>query len=415
VSGFVRGKIECLLYTPGNNLTITQNAFKVIYDFFASHPNYTITALQYGSTGGPATSGAGTGTGFHDQPNSFGYHAFFVARANATSARPYDVYHLFQWCGSVNQGGGTFGSSPGNPGLVNGSTSPIDNNHTYIGYACAIGIGGTGGSALSPSNGSPWKGTTNANGADTKGTVVWGAPAGGGTGVIMFPRSNNGEYGSHRQLTQNTGGIASYGNTIGGPSRYSMVGDDDSFIITIDGSDNGNYTLNYSGLFTPRNGLTMTYPYCSVFSYNNLPWTVTAESVYGDVAGTSAQQGGIVSPLTASVYGMQLDHYASFATDTNFWPNHAFSSPTFDELDIPIGIYESAPTNRSGLMGQLDFVRELYNVQTNGVKSDFSRIFVGSTTLQDRKYSVPWDTQNRTVPRSGDARNGITFVNSSGA
>ena len=68
---------------------LAQTVFKNIYDFFSSHPNYTIIALQYGLTSSqlpsPATAtGAGTGTGYYDAASYFGYNAFFVTRANAT-------------------------------------------------------------------------------------------------------------------------------------------------------------------------------------------------------------------------------------------------------------------------------------------------------------------------------------------
>lgn len=403
------------MLNTGNRQSITQAFFKILYDYFSTHPNYTVIALQYGATvqlpGSPAGS-SGTGTGFYDQINSFGYNSFFVVRANATNARPFDVYHLFQWGGSINQVGNSFGSAPGNPGLVRGSNSPINNNFTYLGHAAAIGIGGTGGSPKSPGNGNPWKGTTAANGTDTKAASgpVWAAPAGGGSGVIIFPRSNDGVSGAHRTLAQNTGDIFAYTTDAGGQVRLSIVGDDDSFAIAADYSDDGRYTLAYSGLYTVRNGLTAPYPYCVIDTDSYLPWSVTDQSTYGDIAGTSTQQGGVVQAVSGTCAQLQLDHYSNFATDTNFWPDHSFATTTYNELDIPIGIYEPTPTQVSGFLGQIDFVREMYNVLTNGVKSDYSRIFLGLTVLQDRKYSIPWDSQNLTAPRSGTSRAGVTFV-----
>ena len=34
----------------------------------------------------------------------------------------------------------------------------------------------------------------------------------------------------------------------------------------------------------------------------------------------------------------------------------------------------------------------------------------GSTTLAATKYSVPWDKETKTVPRSGNTRQGYSFV-----
>lgn len=426
MSGNVRGKVECFIGTgitnsinPSYINQMAQEAFKNLYDFFSTHPNYTIVSLQYGATtplvSGAPTGGSGTGVGYFDSVNSFGYNAFFVARANATTTRPYDVYHLFQWTGSSNQSAPILGTTPGNPAIANGvlASAGLGGNNTFICHACAIGVGGSGGSVLSPNNGNPWKGTTNANGADTKGSIVWGAPT-GGTGVIIFPRSNSG-VGAFRQLTQNLSIIITFNtvNNTNAPSRMNIVADDDSFCIMCDLLDTGAYSMSFSGIYVPRLNLTNSYPYCCISTYTALPWGVTAGGTYGDVAGTSAAQGGIVSPVSASVFGLQLDHYSAFATTMDFWPNHAFATTTYDELNIPVGIYETVPAQISGLLGQIDFVREMFNIPTNYVKADFSYAVIGSATINDRKYFVPWDSQYKTVPRSGVTRSGISFVQSS--
>ena len=417
MSGLVRGKIECYFNTFSRN-ALQQCCFKVTYDYFTSHPNYTLIASNFGATtqvsNSPAGS-SGTGTGFYDQPASFGYNAWFVIRSNATAVRPFDVYHMFQWSGAPNQGGVSFGTTPGNPGLINGSTQPIDNNHTFMAYAAAIGIGGTGGSALSPANGNPWKGTTAANGTDTKPTVgpIWGAPTGGGTGVIIWPRSNS-NYGAHRAQTQNMGALgSSFSNDANFPNRFHIVGDDDSWVLFNDYGDIGTgFTMGYSGLYTPRNNVTVPYPYVVIDSYNGLPWAVAAESaIYGDIAGTSAQQGGIVTPLSATVVSAVMDHYSLFSQDANFWPDRSVSPPVFNQLDIPVGSFETGgPQDFCGFLGQIDFIREMYNVPQYSVSSDYSRIFIGTTTVNQIKWALPWDKATKTVPRSGQNRNGITFV-----
>jgi|SRR5579885_3623928 len=426
MSGLVRGKIECYLNTFARN-ALQQACFKLMYDYFTSHPNYTLIALQYGSstqvTNSPAGS-SGTGTGFYDQANSFGFNAFFVVRSNATTVRPFDVYHLFQWSGAPNTGGQSMGTAPGAPALVVGSTQPINNNQTFMAYAAAIGVGGTGGSTGSPNNGNPWKGTQNGNGADTKPATgpIWGAPTGGGTGVMIWPRSNN-NVGSHRNQTQNMCAWGpSFSSDANFPTRLHIVGDDDSFVLFVDYNDNGQVVAGYSGIYTPRNNVSIPYPYVVFSSYNVLPFNVSsqnssyvtsvANSVYGDIAGTSTQQGGIVTPLSATVVGAMMDHYSIFAQSVDFWPDHAFSVATYNQLDIPVGIYEvGGPQTYTAFLGQIDFIREMYNVPQYGVSSDYSRIFVGgSNTLQALRYALPWDKTTRTVPRSGFTRNGVNFV-----
>jgi len=430
MSGLIRGKIECVINT-GNRQSHTQVFFKNIYDFFSSHPNYTVIALQYGLTGSnlPGSTTSGTGTGYYDQANSFGYNAFFVVRANATTARPFDVYYLFQWAGSFNQIGtnAALGAAigPGAPALANGNSSPFGvNNNTSLIYQAAIGIGGTGGSGLSPNNGNPWKGTTNGNGLDLKTQLgpIWSAPAGGGTGVMIFPRSNsgmagNGAVGSFVSKAQN-GAILYASSTDAKQTRLSIVGDDDSWAILNDDADNGTYFVSYAGLYVPRPNIAQNppYPFCTFSTSDAPPFSFADQSVYGDLAGTSNRQGGICSALSGTVLPLQLDHLVNnFLVDSNFWPDRQIPGTTYNEFPIWVGPFENAPLQQSGFMGQLTFLREMFNVPTNDTKSDFSRIFTGGTTLAASKISAPWDSQTNTVPRSGVNRTGVIFSSSLGS
>jgi len=75
-----------------------------------------------------------------------------------------------------------------------------------------------------------------------------------------------------------------------------------------------------------------------------------------------------------------------------------------------VGIYETTPSQLCGYLGEVDFIRWMYNVSSPGVRWDFNRAIVGASGPTGVKLSLPWDGQNRTVPRSGTSRNGITFV-----
>ena len=106
-----------------------------------------------------------------------------------------------------------------------------------------------------------------------------------------------------------------------------------------------------------------------------------------------------------------MDHYGTFATDSNFWPDKAFNTVTYNMLDIPVGCYEPyGAVNYTGFFGQIDFLREMYNVPAYGVTSDYSRVFIGEQALEQTKWAIPWDKATRTVPKSGITRNGVTFV-----
>lgn len=418
MSGLIRGKIECVYPSLGGSYYWAQNIqaiFTNLYLFFIGHPNYSLIASYYGvTTQIPGSAGgSGSGTGYFNNPaGSWGFNAFFVVRANATAARPYDVYHMFQWSGPTNFGSPSFGTSTGTTALIQGSNSPQGGSGVYLGHAAAIGIGGTGGSALSPFNGNPWKGTSNANGTDTKASVgpIWGAPSGGGTGVIIFPRSNN-NHGTYQSQAQNMALLLYYTGNNG--TRYHIVADDDSWCLAIDYTDASVYNLSYSGIYQPRTNLTIPYPYVVMDGGNAaLPWSYAAGTVFGTVAGNGTYEGGIVNTLTGSSAGLQLDHYSAFTSLADFWPNKQFGSPgTWDMLDMPIGIYEEmSGQNYSGLMGQIDFIRECFNIETNGVLSDYTRIAIGPNTQNAIKYMIPWDKETKTQPRSGVNIGGYNFV-----
>jgi hypothetical protein len=337
---------------------------------------------------------------------------------NATAARPFDVYHFFQFGGAANitstsqigQGGGAPGlMSPGGTTSFNGST-----NYSGVMYQCAIGIGGTGGSSLSVNNGNPWKGTQNVNGSDTKSqTSVWGAPSGGGTGVMIFPRSNDSSNGTYRTVTQ-LGVQASWHTT--GQQRHGIVADDDSFVFFIDTSDNSNYSMLFSGIYNPRPNIAyaITYPFCVVSTgAPNLPLDFLLENVYGDASGASNNQGGICGVLTGSVASCQLDHWVgNFVIDSNYNPDHQLAAlgTVYNEWPIMCGIFEQFPIQQSGYLGQISFIREAFNIPVNDTTANFSRIFLGTTTAAQSKISAPWDSQNNTVPRSGNTLGGVTFV-----
>jgi len=477
MGGFVRGRVECLFNTKNSNYNAS-NVFTTLYQFFTSHPQYTLIALNYGSTtSGPGTL-PGTGTNFIDAinaatVNSWGNNAFFVVRQNASPARPYDVFHLFQWSGASNGTGGAgggFGSAPGNPGLFLGSSN-TGNNNCHLGHACAIGISGSGGpftggvitgpgitgyggstsGSLQNGFGNPWRGSMNALtgvlGIDTKanggsnGLVgVWGAPAGSGSyasgsGVFIFPRSNCDAGAFHwgsaaAHFAENCNNIFGGNGNVASDVRMHVIADDDSWVIFIDTTDSNNASqiMSFAGPYIPRNGMpsgsqgTIT-PYCVIASWNALPWSISNASVYGDLAGTSGQQGGIIGNTTASVRPLVMDESKAFMVDYNYQPSTILSSSSggqgglgtgggvfFDEYQIPVGAYETAPANVCGYLGEIDFIRSTYNVSTPGVRWDFARYFIGSSTQQDRKYSIPWDTQNKTIPRTGFTRTGINFV-----
>jgi len=111
-----------------------------------------------------------------------------------------DLYVLIQWADTD-----TFGASPGDPGQITGSTND------GVGMQLAWMLNGS----------SPWMGTTDTNGADTKGTPVWHPDA------MVLPAPNNrvGEFDTNREYCAGFIDCAGQYNSV-----YGMIGNPDFFV-----------------------------------------------------------------------------------------------------------------------------------------------------------------------------------------
>lgn len=398
MSGTVKGKIECYLNAMGPTWTYRdhgQAVFKNLYDFFSAHPNMTQIA-RHGGVGGTASN-----VNYWDQTNPFLNNAWFVFRMNTAVQNPlylgtrtYPWYVLAQW---ARTDVGVFGASPGNPGLVDATTGT--GSDTRVSLQFAIGIGG---------DQNPWKGSGSL-GTNTKGTPVWGAPT-GGTGSLVWPRSNN-VGGAHDTNKQNTATM--FIQTGAGTARCHFLADDDNFVFLY---DQGAY--NYSGIFfgqyVPRPELTIPYPNV-MFGTGAAFVPTTRTRVYGGPLGDGYSFEGITNlggiagpnPLTDGVRSVMLDRYASMLeTNTIFTPNKNFTIPVTDEF--PISVIMAEVPSYYGWLGQVEFVREVFNIEPMARKSDGTRaVMSGSQVMNAIKWAVPW------APAAnmghGTFREGISF------
>jgi hypothetical protein len=385
MAGQIRGKIECFL-NEGNGNNNAQAFFKALYDFFTAHPKATLVARQAGS-------GRSAGdTGYYDSATPFGDNAWFVVKMARTDGdvpagpRAFDYYVLFQY--ASNAAG--FNASPGNPGLFLGSTSTFSTGK--VGIAVAIGVGG---------DGNPWNGAGTL-GANTKGSPVWKVPA-GGTQVHVLPRSNN-SGGSHATNRENTAQIFSQSFGSSPKARAHVVADDDSFLIAVDNGDGNTYQATYVGLLTSRQGLALPYPFVMISDSGVLPFSMN--SIYGDAAGTSGQQGGAIHrDSTIGVRQLYMERLNILVNTSSLQPNRLFATPEFDEFPLACALNE---TPHTGFLGQVEFAREVGNIATHDTSSDKKRCVVGSNTVASVKLSIPWD--GVTTPKSGITRQGIDFV-----
>lgn len=450
MAGHVRGTIECLLNANQSNAVDntsynTSFAFINLYNFFLNHSNCTIIASNYGNNVSGTHGFAGTGFTYNQSTptTTTSYNAWFVVRMNATALRPYDTWHLFQWGGN---GGGsstgqweptswTFGESPGSPALICGGNFSSFGG-ACIAHSCAVGIGGsTGGSTLSNTNGygSPWNGTTNNNGADTKGSTVWTTPS-GGTSFLVYPRSNALPQGSYTADTQNMISLVTISNAANGKMRQQILADDDSWVTLFDSTNTGNYQMASAGVYFAKPGLSASlinyYQFCHGYNTNitTLNYAdASTGSCYGTLVGTTDFEGGVGSYSYGSptVRGIQFDQLQAFGTSTNTFPNLQ-NDGYYDELDIALGSIDNTTAaagyvnanpqngpyfNINGYLGRINFIRQTYNVVANSVEDGYGRYYVGATATQaQQKYSVPWDNVNFTVPLTGTTPQGVTFV-----
>ena len=398
MSGLMRGKVDCYSNT-GNISTQTNEMFKGLYDFFASHPNMTLISRNSGM-------GASSGDiGYWDSGTRFRWNAWAVFRFEPTVARPYPVYIQIQYGESGGQGfGGTATNPAGNVGfgMMDGGNI-YGNTIAYWGIQCAIGEGG---------DQNPFKGTMNAGlPNDTRSSPIWGIPT-GGTAAHVFPRTNNPGGIASAVTSKHDFAMLGHSETAGTGMRYHYIADDDSLICLFDNNDDNSYHMTYCGLYVPRTGFTPTYPYVMMGSGtsnfgNPLPLSL---SEYGNPSLNSLgrRNGGVVAGATSNgVRNIFLDRYQTILSQTQ-QPNQQLAVPEYEEFPIPVYTNEtSAGLVSIGHLGQLTFLKETANLSTNDTNAAIMRAAFGSTTLTDVKLMVPWG--GGSPPKSTSTRSGSTW------
>lgn len=386
MAGVNRGKIECY-HLPYLTPLAGQEAFTSIYKFFQVHPNMSEIA-RHGGLGGNASN-----VNYHDEANPFLPNAWFVFRMNTatenpayTGTRTFPWYVLVQW---TRFDSATFGSSPGNPGLSDG-TSSGSGSSSIVSVQFAIGVGG---------DQNPWNGGGSL-GTNTKGSPVWKTPTGGTTSYV-FPRSNN-VGGSHTTNKEN--GATVFRAFTGVASRSHVVCDDDS-IVFLSTDDLTQHFMTFFGEFTPKPGSTQDYPYVMLGTgLSALP--LARATTLGSTSGFAPNSAGV--PVNGSVRSVILDRYTFALEATNCpSPNQVLGATTWDEFPLPVFAFE-APNN-IGYVGQVDFVQEVSSIPHGALNGDGSKVVVGSSgtpILGSSRVTLPWGN----VPfGSGYQRSGFVF------
>lgn len=398
MAGQLYGKVECYSNPGGADpeMRISQEIFKGLYDFLMYLETEGVVALRARYNGDTAT-----GTDYHDGVNPFRTNAWYLFEWLTDTTTPTnptyagsraEPFYIFVQFARGDQG--TFAvSGSGSP--VMWKNSNISGASAAIGMQMAVGVGGTK---------NPWNGTQGTYGSpgsfgtQTKGTPVWTAPPSGGTGLYVFPKANStGTHSTNRQAL-----LPIYDANLANdtPNRYHFMADHDGLLILIDQGNTNQYTVAYSGVYTPKAGFTTSPPYVQ---FVNSSGTLSAgPSVYGDSNGSSATNGGIAfdgaagTPQVRSVMFSRLDEILS----TTLQPNRWFGSPAYDEIPPVIGVQDLY----GGPAGAITFFREVKNVINLERNTAGNKLIVGSATVADPKVIVPWNSA--VTPLSGVTRAG---------
>jgi hypothetical protein len=397
MAGTIHGRIDCLANEASDNFKTSQAKFKTLFDFLSGQ--FTRIAWYKGDASGNIPGGASRGSDYWDGAAPFGQHAWALFRVNGSTGA-HAWYLLITYLDGQNNFTLASGNGPASPCTLGGGNQYFN---TGIGMQMAWAVDASGNDA------SPWNGSTNNNGADTKGTPVWTAPAGGS--VHVLPRSNEpgGGFATNRE---NFSWLGSYHYAFTGfaPHRFHVVADSDSICFVEDYGDDGGAAFAYVGVYIPRPGLTVARPFVMINEANDGPLAVFRDGTkYGPITyGDMNRDGGIAGPDTnSSVRQLGKDVLYGFPNVAACNPNQAFNPVVFDEWAIPVGWSELNSFN--GYLGTLDpaLAMEINGVNNGDAAADLSRAFFGQSAQYATKYSIPWN--GVTTPRTNATRQGVSF------
>ena len=376
MGGTVKGRVDCVV---GQAAVGNRNAFVNIKQFFDD-----LVTAGYGAIHASQFGAGASGFDFHDGSEPAGENAFFVFEWALSAERPGGgsalgkVYTLVQWADVT-----TFGSAPGNPGLLRGAGGD------GVGFQTAFREDG----------GDPWNGTTNANGTDTKGAQVWTA----GVSTLHILDYSCGSDGNYSANMENCISPGMDLNSLS--SRFHLLADEDNFIVLVDVTDDGSYGVYFSGLYTQSPEITASYPMICI-TMVTLP-LITGASVYGVAGGNGQYEGGLVSGdvLGPQVAAFRLAEIGYLLSNTLLQPNPQ-TPGTYDEYHLVPYNYDALKL-LYGWPGTPALLREAYNVATNETNAALTRATFGSNTVASRKLTTPWG--GGVTPGTGSVRTGRSF------
>lgn len=397
MAGPIVGSIEHYVGTGFVSGSI-QSTFISLYRFLLhASASLGISRLAYNT--GSSLTGAPLirAMNYYDETLPAGGNAFAAFRFN-NATLPFDM--LIQLASSD----AALGAGPGGPATGSGLAQGSSQTQRAIFYSFCQRLDGVTG----------WNGTTLNDGNDRKGNPVWNT--GSNVPTLLVPRSNSNGL---AVLNKANMLMVPFTNNADQAMRFSAVADYDNFVSVVDSLNDGTYNITFFGQYTPISGTSPEIPYFGYADRAAAAWPQAAVghgNTAGDMtisygSGQAGVEGGIMFPQ-ASVSGtvaVGFDRLGTvFFQNTNGQPNRSYTVPTFNEFPLNVGVYDN--NDRVGLMGQCDFIREIYNVQIHDTNADGTRaVFGGSTTTAAIKVSIPW--HSGTTPGTGVSQKGVQFSN----
>lgn len=301
-----------------------------------------------------------------------------------------DFYILIQAANTAS-----FGGSPGNPGRL------AQNLTTGFGIAMAVRRDGL----------SPWNGTTNNDGTDTKGDPVW---VGGDDPPFVFPMSNNEAPSSttladydHATSKENMA-LAGLFSGVSGYHRGGFWANEECFYLEWDAQNNGAYTYQTAcGRYTPHSHMASTclYPYFMISSDSgdtgvfDLGPALTPPpfNEYGSRDGNQGTggsgEGGVVAKPENGVIRVQCNVLQATNLSTTYQPNQLYPTDRYELTPFVLNAYEHYPIHSFGALGWLpsEVVAYSVNVAVNETNAAFDIAVFGALSTTTAKTAKSWD------------------------
>ena len=329
-----------------------RDTFTHVFDFFESHPGFERIASYFGTSG--------TGFGFTNASDQSGENAWVIWR-NVSGSQTYDV--AWRWSYNSFSDAGTNGD-----------------------WNCGASDFGVSWAVAFHSSSASFAGTTNNDGADSfENSNPWKS------GSLVFPRQSMA--GGINAVDQKYSHLLD--SAVGANTRINIAGDDDSFVVVLDESDNN--VWDSIALFERYNSFyNYSHPY---FSYGAESMNALLQNTaLGSFAVSNNANGGISTTLEQANEDNGLN-LGVFIPVTSYQNLYRAPIPLSDSLgQIQEWPYivgaEDGQFGYNVPLGYLNLVRNSYQSLTSsdllGSGSANPRMVQRTATTSHPTLTIPW-------------------------